>query len=65
MSVQLRYDQACSVIGCLKPARELGGLCTPHWCAALPSTRADLKWEASWEDPAWDVVRAAEAMLGE
>lgn len=74
MSVRLRYGQTCSMVDCLAPARELGGLCSMHWRAASPEMRSDLKWEASWAtvpavDPAtltdWDIVRAAEAMLGD
>lgn len=64
---------------CKRPASELGGFCTPCWKSLNPETRDYLKWEAAWaiEIPEpdilpttpmlsdWDVVRAAEAMLGD
>lgn len=64
---------------CTKPATELGGLCGAHWRGAQQSTRDYLKWKAAWQiddpepDPMsvsaipsdWDIVRVAEAMLGD
>lgn len=64
---------------CTRPATELGDLCGAHWRALSPATRDYLKWEAAWSieilEPDtmpttpmlsdWDVVRAAEAMLGD
>lgn len=78
MSVNLRDDQCCKALvsgqRCLRPASELGGLCSAHWRGLSPASRDYLRWEASWASvPAadeatldgWDIVRAAEAMLGE
>jgi hypothetical protein len=64
---------------CQKPATELGALCGAHWRALSPAARSTLEWEATWAVdiperdvlPAsamlsdWDIVRAAEAMLGD
>lgn len=69
MSVNLRLEQCCSVlvdgVRCLRPARELGGLCSAHWQAALPETRATLQWEASWADEPWDLVAQIEQFLSD
>jgi hypothetical protein len=80
MSCNLRRDQCCVTIRdgehCLAPARELGGHCTRCFQALSSEQRAFLNWEASWtlgvpEQIAqlladdWDIVAAAEAMLGD
>lgn len=36
----------CSRAGCMKPARELGGLCTPHWMGLTPDERWSLQMQA-------------------
>jgi hypothetical protein len=79
----MRWEQSCAALDggvrCTRPATELGHLCTAHWQALSPTTRATLQWEAAWavEIPepdvmptppmldGWDIVRAAEAMLGD
>lgn len=64
---------------CTRPATELGGLCGAHWRGAQQSTRDYLTWKATWavdddgseQTPVspipsdWDIVRVAEAMLGD
>lgn len=64
---------------CTRPAREVGGYCTSCFGSLNASTRDYLRWEAAWaiEIPEpdvmpttamlsdWDIVRAAEAMLGD
>lgn len=62
MTVELRWEQCCTVIHegrrCTRPATELGGLCGAHWRGAQQSTRDYLTWKATWEDdgPAPDPV---------
>jgi hypothetical protein len=80
MSVRLRHDQCCIALHdgkrCQRPARELGGFCTTCFRGLSASTRDVLRWEAAWsvdvEEPpeplppvAWDIARAAEALLGD
>jgi hypothetical protein len=66
-------------VRCTRPATELGGHCGACWRGLSPATRATLQWEAAWaiEIPEpdvlpttpmlsdWDIVRVAEAMLGD
>jgi hypothetical protein len=63
--IRLRTDRACTSPTCLRPARELGGLCSHCWRGAAPETRAMLRWEAeiAAAPPEFDVVAAAEAIL--
>lgn len=54
MSFKLRKEQCCKALvdgkQCLRPSRELGGLCTAHWRALSAPARAHLQWGAAWED---------------
>lgn len=54
MSARLRREQCCVALEdgkrCQRPQRELGRLCTRHWQALSPQSRAFLKWSAAWED---------------
>jgi hypothetical protein len=79
MSSHLRWEQACSryLSGkrCKRPAQEPGGMCSACWRSLDPSQRAVLNWEATWAieipEPSipslsdWDILAAADAMLGE
>ncbi len=51
MSFRIIGD-ACTVDGCSRPARELGGHCTPCWMSLTPRERALLTWEDPAPDPA-------------
>ncbi|HEX4363003.1 MAG TPA: hypothetical protein VHZ75_00520 [Solirubrobacteraceae bacterium] len=64
--IRLRTDRCCTSHACLRPARELGGLCSHCWRGATPETRAILRWEAELGAPSttgFDIVAAAEAIL--
>lgn len=64
--IRLRADSACTSPTCVRPARELGGLCSQCWRGAAPETRAMLRWEADVEATSWpefDIVASAEAIL--
>ena len=54
MSAKLRTDQCCKAltngVPCLRPARELGHLCTMHYRSLSAPARAHLAWSAAWED---------------
>ncbi len=71
MTSRLRREQCCTVDGCLRPARELGGHCTTCWRSLSPERRDVLRWEASAdaaaqdtdEFSAADVMRAAAELL--
>jgi len=41
-----RIGRCCSREGCSKPARELGGLCTPCWMGLTPTERWSLQTDA-------------------
>lgn len=47
MTVRLRKEQSCVTEGCLRPARELGDLCTRCWQGLTPSERHHLQWLAT------------------
>jgi hypothetical protein len=63
--IRLRTDRCCTSHACLRPARELGGLCSQCWRGATPETRSVLRWEAelSAGKNELDVVAAAEEIL--
>lgn len=44
-----RIGACCSRAGCTRPARELGGLCTPHWLGLLPAARWSLQMAAEMQ----------------
>lgn len=44
-----RIGKCCSRVGCSRPARELGGLCTPHWMGCTPTERWALQMDAEHE----------------
>ncbi len=46
MPTNLRREQCCTVEGCLRPARELGGYCTTCWRGLAPEKRDVLRWQA-------------------
>lgn len=68
MPVNLRWGQCCASVGCLRPATELGHLCSACWRALAPAQRDLLKWEAAVEangELDFDPVAEAEAILRE
>lgn len=49
---------------CLRPATELGGLCSQCWRGLLPEERAALTWEAAnTAQPTEDLTDALNALL--
>ena len=62
MTCRLRLDQSCSEINCIRPAR-YGDLCVPCFMASSPARRQVEMDTLELSD--WDIVRAAEAMLGD
>ncbi|HZA18965.1 MAG TPA: hypothetical protein VE645_19145 [Pseudonocardiaceae bacterium] len=64
MSCKVRQDQCCDAPGCRRPAR-YGALCTACFFAATPARRAAELSAHPSEMEQWDIVRAAELLLGE
>ena len=62
--IRLLRHRCCVTPDCLRPASELGGLCSPCWRGARPEQRAVLRWEAElMVANDFDAVAAAEAIL--
>ncbi len=59
MSVRLRVEQCCVVDYCSRPARELGGHCTPCWMGLADFERGLLRWEHEHQ-----AVDALESLFG-
>lgn len=60
----MRWEQCCGEPGCTSPAR-YGPLCTVHFFAATPARRAVELGAHPSEMEQWDIVRAAELLLGD